>query len=176
METAFNANQQNQRREYDKIEAELTADVENVLLRYLEIQRITKELEDEKASLQEKITGHLSTKPGGFWFPVVKGIPLKIRYFRETEIEYDENVLRSRLGEKYRQILSPDMRKIRSNLPGLEEILAPVIEKIGSPDREKVRGAIETGAMHPEDFTGAFRKQTRTRLAVMRVQNEEVNK
>ncbi|HCE46853.1 MAG TPA: hypothetical protein DET40_25175 [Lentisphaeria bacterium] len=174
MEAAANANQQVQRKGYDRIEAEITPDMETLLLRYLEIQRMSKELEDEKSMLQEKLSGHLAKHSDGFWYPVVKDIPLKIRFFRETEIEYDENALRARLGEKYRQILSPDMRKIRASLSELGEVLAPVIDKIGSPDRGKVRGAIESGTMRPEDFAGAFRKQTRTRLAVMRAQQEEV--
>lgn len=172
MEEPVNTNQQVQRKGYDRIEAKITPDIEANLLRYLEIQKISKELEDEKAALQEKISGHLSRCSDGFWFPVVKDIPLKIRFFRETEIEYDETALRSKLGEKYRRILKPDLKKIRANLPELEKLLEPAIDRIGSPDREKVRGAIENGSMRPEDFAGAFRKQTRTRLAVMKFQKD----
>ncbi|HBC89744.1 MAG TPA: hypothetical protein DCZ94_22625 [Lentisphaeria bacterium] len=172
MEMTVNTNQQVQRKEYERIEAEVTAEVENALLRYLEIQKISKELEEEKARLQEKVSAHLSDKKGGFWYPVVKGIPLKVRYFRETEVEYDETALRFRLGEKYRKILKPDLKKIRLNLRELEKILEPVIDKIGSPDRDMVKNAIEIGALRPEDFAGAFKKQTRTRLAVMRFQQD----
>ncbi len=170
MET--DTNEQVQRKEYDRIEAEVTAEVENALLRYLEIQKMSKDLEEEKARLQEKISAHLSDRKDGFWYPEVRGIPLKIRYFRETEVEYDENALRSRLGEKYKQILRPDLKKIRANLRDLEKLLEPLIDKIGSPDRDMVKKAIESGTMRPEDFAGAFRKQTRTRLAVMRFQQD----
>jgi hypothetical protein len=161
-----------QKKEYDRIEAEVTAEVENALLRYLEIQKMTKDLEEEKSRLQEEISAHLSDRKDGFWYPEVRGIPLKVRYFRETEVEYDESALRSRLGERYRQILKPDLRKIRANLKDLEKMIEPLIDKIGSPDRDMVKKAIESGSMHPEDFAGAFRKQTRTRLAVMRYQQD----
>lgn len=173
METEMPAKQPQQSKTYEKISAEMTPEVENLLLRYLEIQRTAHELEDEKSALQEKLAGHLSAHHDGFWFPAVREIPLKVRFFRETEVEYDENLLQSRLGEKYRQILKPDIRKIRSRLAEIEEVLAPVIDKIGSPDRGKVREAITSGAIRAEEFAGAFRKRTRTRLSVSRLQQEE---
>jgi hypothetical protein len=42
--------------------------------------------------------------------------------------------------------------------------------QIGTPDRDRVRAAVEQGLVRTEEFAGAFRKQTRARLAVMRMQ------
>ena len=104
------------------------------------------------------------------WAPVVAGTPVKVRYARETVVEYDEPVLRERLGERYVHVVRPDPRKIRSHLAELEPLLAPALARIGTPDRDRVRAAVERGLVRTEEFAGAFRKQTRTRLAVMRAQ------
>ncbi len=161
------------RKPFNKIEATLTPVVEVALKRYLEIQRQSNEIQEEKSKLQDILTAHLSKYDDGFWFPIVEGVPLKIRFARESSIEYDEETLRSRLGEKYRCILKPDIGKIRTHLDELEEILLPVLDKVGSPDRDKVKEAIEDGVASKEAFAGAFKKVSKKRLAVMRVRNEE---
>lgn len=153
-----------------RIDAELTPDIKATLKRYLEIQRQDHELQEEKAFLQKVLTEHLSKSSEGFWFPVVDGIELKVRFARDTEIEYDENLLHSRLGEKYKCLLKPDLRKIRQHLSELDEILSPVLDKIGTPDRNKVKAAIDNGDVQREAFSGAFRKETKTRLAVTKFQ------
>ena len=155
---------------FNRIEADVTPEIKTALTRYLEIQRQDHELQEEKARLQKILSGHLSKFTDGFWFPTVDGTELKIRFARDTEIEYDETLLRSRLGEKYKCLLKPDLRKIRQHLPELEDILSPVLDKVGTPDRHKVKTAIDKGDVKKENFSGAFRKETKIRLAVMKVQ------
>ena len=169
-DTIMNESNVSPNKNFNRIEAAVTPEIKTALARYLEIQRQDHELQEEKARLQKILSGHLSKFTDGFWFPVVDGTELKVRYVRDTEIEYDEALLRSRLGEKYKCLLKPDMRKIRQHLPELENILSPVLDKVGTPDRDKVRAAISNGTVKKEDFSGAFRKETRTRLAVMKLQ------
>ena len=168
----MNGNNVSPNKSFNRIEADLTPDIKTALKRYLEIQRQDHELQEEKALLQKVLTGHLSKCADGFWFPVVDGTELKVRFARDTDIEYDENLLRSRLGEKYKCLLKPDLRKIRQHLSELEEILSPVLDKVGSPDRDKVKTAIANGDVSREAFSGAFKKETKTRLAVMKFQPE----
>ena len=168
----MNENNISPKKNFTRIEATLPTEIKNTLKRYLEIQRQDHELQEEKALLQKVLSEHLSKSPEGFWFPVVDGTELKVRFARDTEIEYDENLLRSRLGEKYKCLLKPDLRKIRQHLPELEEVLSPVLDKVGSPDRDRVRTAIDNGDVKREVFSGAFRKETKTRLAVMKLQPE----
>jgi hypothetical protein len=158
------------RREYPRIEAPVTPEIERALQRYLEIQRQHQELQREKDELQQILARHLERAPDGMWYPVVGGTPVKVRYNRETVVEYNEPVLRERLGERYVHVVRPDPRKIRSHLAALEPLLAPAMAQIGTPDRDRVRAAVEQGLVRTEEFAGAFRKQTRARLAVMRMQ------
>ena len=158
------------RRDYARIDAPVTPEIERVLQRYLEIQRQDQALQQEKNELQQALARYLERAPDGMWFPTVAGTPVKVRYTREMVIEYNEPVLRQRLGERYVHVVKPDVRKIRSHLAELEPLLAPALAEIGSPDRERVRAAVEQGLVRTEEFAGAFRKQTRARVAVMRVQ------
>jgi len=104
------------------------------------------------------------------WFPEVDGIPLKIRARETTEVEYDEILLRARLGDRYHAILTPDIAKIKRELPHLNSALEPFLPSIGSPSPDKVRAAIASGIMKKEEFDGAFTKSTRRVFSVSRAQ------
>jgi uncharacterized membrane protein YgcG len=52
--------------------------------------------------------------------------------------------------------------------------LAPLLERIGTPSAEKVRAAVEQGAVRKEEFAGAFTKSVRRIVAVMKAQPEEL--
>jgi hypothetical protein len=151
-----------------RIDAPLTPEIERVLGRYLEIQRTEKEIEAEKVSLQEALAAFLGQEPDGLWYPTVAGTPLKVRLARETAVEYNEPLLRQRLADRYVHVLRPDPKKIRQHLAEVEPLLAPLLTEIGSPDRDRVRTAIEQGLVRADEFAGAFRKSQRVRLAVMR--------
>ena len=84
-------------------------------------------------------------------------------------MEHDEPVLQERLGSRYNEILAPNLKKIRHCLADLTAILAPVLDRIGSPDPEMVRVAIERGTLSKADFASAFRKRTRRIVSVARV-------
>lgn len=161
------------RQAFHRVEAPVTPEIEAVLARYLEIQRQDQELQSEKARLADALGQYLAQQPDGVWYPEVGGVPLKVRHVRETLVEYDEGELRRRLTDRYVRLLVPDLRKMRQHLAEIEPYLAPILELVGTPDRERVRAAVESGVVRAEEFAGAFRKRVRTRVAVMRVQPHE---
>lgn len=147
---------------------ELTPEMESVLERYLDIQTQERVLREEKAELQEKLKAHLAGAPGTYWQVTVAGQNLRIRHVDTTEIRYDEKKLRTRLGDRYTAILAPDWRKVRKQIKDLTPYLEPVLDRIGTPDRDKVRAAVDAGTVSADDFVGAFEKETVTRIAVIR--------
>lgn len=151
-----------------KIDAPLTPELERILKAYLEIQDEEKRVEERKSSLKSELLDALAGHGDGMWLPVVDNLPLKVRIVRDTAITYNEKLLRERLGEKYKDILSPDIHKIRRHLADLEEVLQPFIGKLGKPDRTKIRKAVEKGEIPTESFTGAFKKSPRNLVAIMR--------
>ncbi len=146
----------------------LTPEVEQLLVRYLQIQEEVRRLEEEKGQLRDRLAGYLAEYQSPFWCPVVAGQPLRIRVRHEIDIEYNEELLRERLGDRYAQILRPDPAKIRRNLPAVETLLQPALALVGSPHRDSVRDAIERGAVPRDAFAGAFTKVSRTNITVMR--------
>lgn len=69
-------------------------------------------------------------------------------------------------------VLAPDLKKIRHCLTDLTPVLAPVLDRVGSPDPDKVRAAVERGIVTTADFTGAFQKNVRRVVSVARVRTE----
>jgi len=45
--------------------------------------------------------------------------------------------------------------------------LEPVLDEIGSPDPEKIRDGLQSGAFTMDDFQGTFEKATRHRVTVI---------
>ena len=148
---------------------QLTPEIERVLERYLEIQDEWRALREEKAGLQERLAHHLAGAKARWWYPELAGRRLKICHTRTATVTYDEGTLRERLGARFRHLLKPDLQKIKRCLPEVESHLAPIIEMVGSVNRDGVRDAIRQGLVRKEEFVGAFTKSVQTRIAVMRV-------
>ena len=153
--------------------ASLTPELATTLRRYQEIQREELRLRDEKATLQDKLAAHMARVGQAYWFPDVDGVTLKVRYQEETLVEYDEPVLRQRLGDRFVPLLAPDPKKIRQALDKVAALLAPMIEQIGSLSPDKVRAAIAAGVVKKEEFQGAFKKTSKRRVAVSRARPED---
>src|ERR1039458_3266457 len=94
-------------------------EIETLLSRYLSIQQQEQTLKEEKAALQERLAKHMERMKCSMWFPEVAGQKLKVRHQKDVVVEYNEEALQRRLGERYAAILEPDWRKIRRNLPAL---------------------------------------------------------
>lgn len=146
----------------------LTPEIEEVLTRYLEIQEQQRALREEKTQLQDKLRAHLRGAQGSYWRVSVADTDLRIRHVDDVDVTYDEEALKERLGERYEQILTPDWRKVRRHLDEVGHYLEPVLGRVGSPDREKVKAAVEDGLIAADEFAGAFRKEVVTHIAVMR--------
>ncbi len=151
---------------------ELTPEIEKTLKRYIDIQAEQARLQEEKAQLQEKLKAFLAPTGATQWQVALADERLKVIYREKTDVEYDEDVLRERLGDRYRMILSPDVRKIKAALGGLRDALDPYLPQIGSPDSEKVREAVQSGVVTTDEFRGAFVKHQHRTVAVTRFRKQ----
>jgi len=151
----------------------LSPELEKTLSRYLEIQQEERRLAEEKNRLREVLMAHMDRTGRNFWFPVLAGQELKVRYSSTTQVRYDEELLRQRLAERYVRVLAPDPRKVREHLAEVEPCLEPVLAIIGSPTPDKVRAAILAGVVAKEEFRGAFEKSLKRLLVVSRARADE---
>jgi hypothetical protein len=152
----------------------LPSEIESALKRYVEIQHEEQRLKDEKTMLQEKISRHMVGLEKKYWYPVIDAQTLKVRYRETSVIEYNESVLRDRLGERYSAILAPDLRKIRLHLSEIKSLFTPVLSLVGTPEPERVRAAIETGIVNKDEFAGAFKKTTKRYIAVSKARSGDL--
>ena len=152
---------------------ELTAEIEETLKEYTQLQQEELQLKERKQALQEKLKTHLRRDDTNVWFPEVGGMRLKVSYRSVTQVEYDEEKLRARLGNRYRILLEPDLKKLRAELPNLGNELEPLLERIGSPSPVKVRSAIEGGTVSAGEFRGAFTKTLKEYISVAALQKHD---
>lgn len=145
---------------------ELTAELEGILKEYTALQQEEQALKERKHALQEKLKAHLRSDEKNIWYPEVGDICLKVSYRSVPQVEYDEEKLRARLGDRYHALLEPDIKKLRAELPNIGNELEPLIDRIGSPSPEKVKAAIEAGTVSADEFKGAFTKTVREYISV----------
>lgn len=145
---------------------ELTAEIEETLKEYTALQQEEQALKERKSVLQEKLKAHLRSDEKNIWYPEVDGVRLKVSYRSVPQVEYDEQTLRARLGDRYHALLEPDMKKLRAEVPALGNELESLLDRIGSPSPEKVKAAVESGTVSADEFKGAFTKTIREYISV----------
>ena len=146
----------------------ITQEQAALLRSYLAVQDEERALREKKTELQEQLAAHMQAMHSAEWMPEVDGQRLKVRYRERTRIDYDEERLRERLGDRYRLLLRPDARKLRRHLDAVESCLTDMLDVIGSPDPDRVKEAIESGCVSAEEFRGAFEKRKVVQVAVSR--------
>ncbi len=156
------------------ISGDLPAEIEQALRRYVEIQVESVALQDEKYRLRELISTYMEGKDASSISPEVDGQRLFVRNTTRTVVNYDEALLKERLGDDYKLILWPDPTKIKKNLPLVAPLLMPIVEEIGSPSQETVKAAIASGKVPKEVFDGAFEKRRSQSFSVSRDRGKSV--
>ncbi|MBN2704121.1 MAG: hypothetical protein JXR23_07915 [Pontiellaceae bacterium] len=151
----------------------LTQEIEDTLREYTHLQKKEQELTQRKHELQDKLKSCFRGETQYIWNPEVDRTRLKVSYRSVPHVEYNEEILRKRLGDRYSALLEPDIRKIRAELPSLEEELKPLLDRIGSPSPEKVKTAVKSGTVTSEEFKGAFTKMLKEYVSVATLNREE---
>ena len=147
---------------------ETRLELERVLERLDEVDEKIELLQLDKTQLRERIA-ELMGMLGRDRIKVDGGDhTTSLRLTRRTHITYDEGVLRERLGDRYRSILEPEMKRIRKHLPEIGHLLEPALDLVGAPTRERVEQQILEGSLSASDFAGAFDKNTTDVLYVRR--------
>ena len=145
-----------------------TPEIEAALKRYVEIQAEEKILKEEKQALQETIADYMGRAQVERWFPTIDGTALQVNRAVRVKVEYDEELLRDRLGQRFVKLLVPDSKKMAQYKAQVHELLEPMMDTIGRIDREQVRSAVEQGVIRKEEFAGAFKKTERPSVTVSR--------
>ena len=145
--------------------------VESVLRRYLALQQQEQQIKEEKAGLQAVLANHMTEIERETWYSDVDGQKLRVRCRESVSIEYNEQLLRQRLTDRYAAILKPDLKKMRRCLDDMEPLLAPMLNRVGSPSPDKIREAVDSGVVRKEEFDGTFERTTRHNVSVTRLRS-----
>ena len=137
---------------------ETTPEIESILTKY--IQRRA-DLENELKSIEQDLASRLGARNKVTVEFKAFGKKYRADIEKRSEVEYDEDLLRQRLEDRYEAILKPDIDKIARVLNDIEACFDHVLSVVGTPSPDKVKEAIEEGLVDKEEFDGAFRKTTR---------------
>ncbi len=137
-----------------------------LLQEYRQVESEIAAMEEERQSLRARIVEVMTAAGKDHVSLTVGNEPLFLVLEKRSEITYNENLLRERLGDKYIDILDPDPRKLRRYPPEMRDALIPFLDQVGSPSRDRIRDAIERGDVQQSAFEGAFEKTRKTILYV----------
>ena len=154
---------------------DLPVEIEQALTRYVEIQKESAALQEERYRLRDQIAAYMEGKDAWLISPEVDGARLSVRNTVKTVVDYDEVLLKERLGEDYKLILWPDPAKIKKNLSRVAPLLTSILEEIGSPSQEAIKAAILGGKIKKELFVGAFEKRQSRTFSVSHERGQSVN-
>lgn len=143
-----------------------SAELHRLLAEYRVMEKEMARLEETRRTLRAAIQGLLEAEGTSAFAAIVSGEQILLELKTHTEIRYDEALLRTRLGTDYHRVLKPDMAKIRRHLAELSPILAPYLDIIGSPSREKIRQLVSSGEIPLDAFRGTFQKIQKSILFV----------
>ncbi len=133
---------------------------------YRQVEREIEAMDEERQALRNQIMAQMKAAGTDNLSLTVDGEPLFLVLEQRTEIVYNESLLRERLGDKYMDILDVDPRKLRRAPPDMRDAVAPFLEAVGSPSRQRIRAAVETKDIPQSAFDGAFEKRRKTILYV----------
>ncbi len=147
------SSRRNSRRPIDALLAKLIR-VEDELIR----------LDEEKKRLRQELMSAMETM--GLKARQLGGATAVLR--SRIAVDYDDALLRERLGMKYAWIVEPVARQVKSVLLADPERYAELLCKTGKPSRKQVQLAIENAKVDPGAFQGAFTKTSITSMALRR--------
>ena len=129
-------------------------ELEALLSEYKKIEQDLTNLNKRKGELREKIQSLLLSLEQ----PSYKNDTFDIKVVSKGSINYDEDKLRARLGNRYSLILQPDIKRIKENLEVIKPQVMPYIDKIGKPSRELVKEMVESGKLKIGELKDAYEK------------------
>ena len=136
-----------------------------LLEEYYAIVQQIKTLQERKEEMRKAIAEQVS-RSGTEQSIVIGDTCLRAAVRTSTVVDYDEEGLRLRLGQRYTSVLEPDIKKIRKNLAELQPVLEPHLDTIGSVSRDLVQQNILAGELSSADFAGLFSKKEKKVLYV----------
>lgn len=144
----------------------MPSEIADALRRYMQLQREILRLEEEKAHLRDCLAVALGDQFPAVWRPVLDAQSLLIHHGTRTMVRYEEPLLRERLGDRYVEILEIDATKIRKNRDAVRPLLRPILDRVGTPQANRVEAAIRAGTVSAAEFRGAFSKTYAHSLSV----------
>ncbi len=145
-------------------------DLQEMVEQVLTLREQISKLEEQERQLRDAIGDQLK-RDGRYLFtmPTSHGA-VKLQRHERVRIEYDDCVLRQRLGDEVWLMLSSlDKNKLKQQEQNLPAWLGNHYALVASLDRRKVKEAVEAGQIDGNLFKGAFSKDIQEVVSITRL-------
>jgi hypothetical protein len=136
------------------------------LTRLMELKELEAQIEAEQREIRGEIAAYLEARSVKIWTGQLMGKGVKVTRQERVQIRYDEKLLRERLGDRYREIISLDRKLLASRESEVFQWLGEHALEVSKVDRQKVKEALERGGVDPEAFRGTFERQVSQTVAL----------
>jgi hypothetical protein len=143
-------------------EAEFLASV----ARLMELKELEAQIAQEQAEVRAELAAFLESRAVKGWSGQIMGRPVRVTRQERTQITYDEDLLRQRLGERYRLVIGLDRKRLAQREEEVLRWLGDHAPEVCTVDREKVRAALEKGECSSDEFRGAFERKVTYTVAL----------
>ena len=143
--------------------------ITKLLVEIKEIESKIEAMESEKQELRKKVIAVMTEKGSA-----LEIIDLPIGKFKMVKkqvanVTYSEEILKQRLGNKYKLVLDLDAKQLRDHKVEVLQALGDKILDVGVISQNRVKAAVASGELAAGDFKGAFEKAVVDRLVITRI-------
>lgn len=145
-------------------------EIRDMIEQVLKLRAQISQLEEEERRLRDAIGDYLK-RDGRYLLTVLTSQGnTKLQRNERVRIDYDDNLLRNRLGdETWLKLSSIDRGRLKQHEQELPAWLGAHYAQVAALDRRKVKEAIEAGLLDGNLFKGAFTKEVQEVVSITRL-------
>lgn len=134
--------------------------------RLMELKELEAQIVQEQAEVRAELSEFLESRAQKGWSGQIMGRPVRVTRQERTQITYNEELLRQRLGDRYRMIIGLDKKRLTEREDEVLRWLGDHAVEVGRVDRDKVKAALEQGACSSDEFRGTFERKVTYTVAL----------
>lgn len=127
--------------------------------RLMELKELEEQITREQTEIRAEIGEYLESRAAKSWGGQVHGREIKVTRQERVHVTYDDDLLRQRLGARYRQVIGLDRKLLSAREDEVLQWLGDRAFEVARVDRAKVKEALERGDVATDEFRGAFERK-----------------
>lgn len=145
---------------------EMSPVMRETVKRYLEIQKQERRIRKEKRELQRRLAMICKGAKQRLWPVEINGREVVVSYRYSQSVECDEEMLKERLGERYRHICRVVPALVNKHQDAAGPLLAPIADYVCRPHPDAIMKAIADGHVTRAELKDLVTRNKRDHIRV----------